>query len=209
MAIMPRARLTAAERRRRIIESAVKVFAKFGCDGARTRQIAEACGVNEAILYKHFPSKEALFIEAMTQTHEESSRRWDEIAQEAPNCLEAIRSIYVGRVKVVYTNPPMAANVIHGAAMTTRDPGMLELGRSWFLEAHNFVRALIEKGIEDGSVRPDLDVLGTVYWLRSFSWFTNVVVMLGLQDHLTCEKASEMLSEFIDGIARDSGPRVQ
>lgn len=206
---MPRARLTAAERRQRIIESAARIFARFGCDGARTRQIAEACGVNEAIIYRHFPSKEALFIEAMTQTHEESSRRSVEIAQEAPNCLEAIRSIYVGRMKVVYTNLPMAANVIHGAAMTTRDPGMLELGRSWFLEAHDFVRALIEKGIEDGSVKPDLDVLGTIYWLRSFSWFINVVVTLGLQDHLTCEKASEMLSEFIDGIARDSGPRIQ
>ncbi len=57
-------RLSADERRCSIVEAAKKVFADLGFEGTKTRVLAEAAGVSEALLYKHFPSKESLF-EAM------------------------------------------------------------------------------------------------------------------------------------------------
>ncbi len=57
----PRRRLSAAERRQEILEAARSVFLRRGLSGARTREIAEAAGVNEALLYQHFSSKDALF----------------------------------------------------------------------------------------------------------------------------------------------------
>lgn len=56
-----RRRLSAAERRGEILEAAHSVFVRRGLSGARTREIAEVAGVNEALLYHHFSSKEALF----------------------------------------------------------------------------------------------------------------------------------------------------
>jgi AcrR family transcriptional regulator len=57
----PRARIPAEERRRRILEAVIPVFAEKGFHGATTRELAEAAGVSEALLYRHFPSKESLF----------------------------------------------------------------------------------------------------------------------------------------------------
>jgi AcrR family transcriptional regulator len=54
-------RLTADERRTAIVEAATKVFAANGFHGTTTRELAKAAGVSEALLYKHFPSKESLF----------------------------------------------------------------------------------------------------------------------------------------------------
>jgi len=54
-------RLTADERRSAIVEAATKVFAENGFHGTTTRELAKAAGVSEALLYKHFPSKESLF----------------------------------------------------------------------------------------------------------------------------------------------------
>ncbi|MGH7927966.1 MAG: helix-turn-helix domain-containing protein [Candidatus Binatia bacterium] len=54
-------RLTADERRNAIVEAATKVFAENGFHGTTTRELAKAAGVSEALLYKHFPSKESLF----------------------------------------------------------------------------------------------------------------------------------------------------
>lgn len=54
-------RLTGPERRAQLIEAARRVFLRHGLGGARTRHIADEAGVNEALLYHHFPSKEALF----------------------------------------------------------------------------------------------------------------------------------------------------
>ena len=62
-----RRRLTAADRREQLLAAAREVFLASGSHGARTRHIAEAAGVNEALLYQHFSSKEELFHEAVVQ----------------------------------------------------------------------------------------------------------------------------------------------
>ena len=54
-------RLTADQRRTAIVEAATKVFAENGFHGTTTRELAKTAGVSEALLYKHFPSKESLF----------------------------------------------------------------------------------------------------------------------------------------------------
>jgi AcrR family transcriptional regulator len=54
-------RLTAEARREAIVEAVRDVFAEKGFDGTTTRELAKAAGVSEALLYKHFPSKESLY----------------------------------------------------------------------------------------------------------------------------------------------------
>jgi AcrR family transcriptional regulator len=54
-------RLTAEARREAIVEAVRDVFAEKGFDGTTTRELAKAAGVSEALLYKHFPSKEVLY----------------------------------------------------------------------------------------------------------------------------------------------------
>lgn len=54
-------RLTAEARKEAIVEAVQDVFAEKGFDGTTTRDLAKAAGVSEALLYKHFPSKESLY----------------------------------------------------------------------------------------------------------------------------------------------------
>lgn len=54
-------RLSGDERRAAIIEAVRRVFAEKGFDGTTTRELAVAAGVSEALLFKHFPNKEALY----------------------------------------------------------------------------------------------------------------------------------------------------
>lgn len=62
-----RAYLPAAERRASIIAAAQQVFAHSNLKGARTRDIAKAAEVNQATIFEHFESKEALFQEAVVR----------------------------------------------------------------------------------------------------------------------------------------------
>jgi AcrR family transcriptional regulator len=55
--------LKAEDRRPAIAEAVIPVFARHGFVGATTKKLAEAAGVSEALLYKHFPSKEAIYQE--------------------------------------------------------------------------------------------------------------------------------------------------
>lgn len=54
-------RLSAEARKEAIVEAVQDVFAEKGFDGTTTRELAKAAGVSEALLYKHFPSKESLY----------------------------------------------------------------------------------------------------------------------------------------------------
>jgi AcrR family transcriptional regulator len=54
-------RLSADERKQAIVDAVRNLFAEKGFDGTTTRELAKAAGVSEALLYKHFPSKESLY----------------------------------------------------------------------------------------------------------------------------------------------------
>jgi TetR/AcrR family transcriptional regulator len=49
------------DRRHQLLEVAVEVFARQGFGGTKTKDIAAAAGVSEAILFRHFASKEDLY----------------------------------------------------------------------------------------------------------------------------------------------------
>lgn len=58
-------RLTKNQRRAQILEIATKIFVEKGYHATRTREIARACGVTEPVIYKHFNSKDELFLEVI------------------------------------------------------------------------------------------------------------------------------------------------
>ncbi|HEV2969926.1 MAG TPA: helix-turn-helix domain-containing protein [Pirellulales bacterium] len=55
------AKLTSEERRAAIVVAVRQVFAEKGFHGTTTRELAVDAGVSEALLFKHFPNKEALY----------------------------------------------------------------------------------------------------------------------------------------------------
>src|SRR5262249_53501314 len=57
----PRSKLSSEERRAAIIRAVRRLFADKGFHGTTTRELAEAAGVSEALVFKHFPNKEVLY----------------------------------------------------------------------------------------------------------------------------------------------------
>jgi TetR/AcrR family transcriptional regulator len=60
----------ADQTRARILDAAIREFSSNGLAGARTEQIAEAAGVNKALLYYYFKGKEALYSAALESVAE-------------------------------------------------------------------------------------------------------------------------------------------
>src|SRR5215469_15627360 len=53
--------MPATDRKQQLLETALDVFSKKGFEGATTKEIAAAAGITEAIIFRHFPSKQALY----------------------------------------------------------------------------------------------------------------------------------------------------
>lgn len=60
-------RLTSDLRREQILEAAKRCFALHGFAGTTTRSVAQAAGISEGLLFKHFPTKAALYAEILTE----------------------------------------------------------------------------------------------------------------------------------------------
>lgn len=61
-------RLSAEERKKQILQSAITVFAEDTYHGATTKRISEEAGITEALIYRYFGSKRSLFTEAIDLT---------------------------------------------------------------------------------------------------------------------------------------------
>ena len=66
----PKPRLPGHRRRDLILEAALREFAERGYEPASMGQIAAAAGVSRTVLYDHFPSKHALFVEVLSSQHD-------------------------------------------------------------------------------------------------------------------------------------------
>jgi AcrR family transcriptional regulator len=75
-------RLTADERRRTIVQAALRVFAAGSYAGSTTAEIAREAGVSEPLLYRHFPSKRDLWAACLDAAWEEFREAFDRASDE-------------------------------------------------------------------------------------------------------------------------------
>jgi AcrR family transcriptional regulator len=101
-ALKPPSRLTTDERRRAILEAIRSVFAEKGFHGTTTKELAEAAGVSEALLFKHFPSKDAMYA-AMQQAcwSEVAEREMQRLAELPPSTSSLVMLVYVLANKII------------------------------------------------------------------------------------------------------------
>jgi AcrR family transcriptional regulator len=75
---MPRPDASAA-RRREFAPGLARVFADLGYRRATTAALAQACGVQETILYRLWPDKPAMFVAALDHVYAFSERTWKDL----------------------------------------------------------------------------------------------------------------------------------
>jgi len=138
--------------RQAILRAAEHIFADKGLEGARTDEIARKAGVNKALLYYYFKSKNDLFQAVVEETLEESHRRIMAVlsAQEPEtdillHYLEALFEILGRRPKYL--------PLIHRLVLT--DPRLAErLMKRYFLPRTRKLADVIRRGVRKGELRP-------------------------------------------------------
>src|SRR5881296_2017090 len=83
-------RLKAPQRREQLIEVATKLFAKHGYEATTTAAIADAAGVTEPILYRHFKSKQELFVAIVKAVSDRTMKHWHDLIDGVDDPAEQI-----------------------------------------------------------------------------------------------------------------------
>ena len=82
-----------ADRRRQILDAAVKVFARNGFHRARVGDIAEEAGVAYGLVYHYFSSKEALLETIFRDTWTQMLARVREVEASGADASEQVRQV--------------------------------------------------------------------------------------------------------------------
>ena len=87
-------RLSAADRRRTILDAALRLFAERGYEGASVDDIAAEAGITVAVIYRHFKSKEELHAEVLQEQWQHLLTRQAEVVFSVPPGRERLRAAY-------------------------------------------------------------------------------------------------------------------
>ena len=83
------------------------LFAQKGYNGTSVRDIARAAKVSEALLYKHFPSKEKLHNEILNFTVNISTLAREEMAKLKPGAQTLVKYVYLAVKLILFEVPGM------------------------------------------------------------------------------------------------------
>lgn len=112
-------RLPSAERRQQLIDVAREVFLNAGREGVSTHQIADAAGVNVALLYQHFASSVELFDVAVLQPLEETlaervQEAMDNLPLPGPDPRAALADLHLALLTLLVETAPMLSIALFG-----------------------------------------------------------------------------------------------
>lgn len=99
-----RTRLNPHERERQIVQGAVNFFAEVGFSG-QTRELAKRLGVTQGLIYRYFPSKEALLDRVYQEVFEAKwNPNWDDWLEDEKQPLrERLIRFYTDYARVIHT----------------------------------------------------------------------------------------------------------
>jgi AcrR family transcriptional regulator len=149
-------RLKAADRRQQLMSVATQLFAERGYEATTTASIAEAAGVTEPILYRHFKGKQDLFVAIVREMSDLTLRHWNGLIAGVDDPAEAIRRI-ARQFPQHATQLADAYHVLHGALSTSRDKQVLRVMHEHYVQIEQFFTGIFVRGQKSGLFRKDID----------------------------------------------------
>src|SRR6202453_4055489 len=179
-------RSDAIRNRERVLESAKAVFSAGGPE-ASLEAVAKRAGVGIGTLYRHFPTREALF-EAVYRREVEQLAELAEQLKAEPSPVEALRRWLRSNVEFIATKKGMSA------ALALAVNSSSELTAYSFERLTKAVGALLDRAVAAGEIRADISpedllraLVGMCYLHDQPGWQESVL---------------RLLDVFVDGMRR-------
>lgn len=181
------------ERKRAILEAASAVFADEGYEGASLAQIAKACGLSQAGLLHHYPSKELLLVAVLAYRDVEAAAQID--IESIPGFLtiaDGVVAMFAGQLR----RPELIRLFVKITAEATnpRHPAHAWASQRFEWTFH-FYRRTVQRDIDEGRARADVDADAVARGI--------VAMMDGLQLHFLLQGEGSRASELFGAYVRD------
>jgi AcrR family transcriptional regulator len=194
------------DRRRAILDAAVRVFARQGFHACRVSDIADEAGVAYGLLYHYFPSKEevlnTLFLERwgiMLEMIREVDRKPVPVREK----LAAIASFIIDSYR---HDPDLMKVIIVEVTRAANSFGQTHLGQ--IREAYRLIGEIVTKAQQEGVFKADIDAefAAMTFYGAIEQVLTGWIFGLLPQGEEDLERAKQMVVETVCGGLECSSP---
>ena len=162
--------IAVAEKRRRILEAAIRVFAEHGYHGSRVGDIAEDAGVAHGLLYHYFASKKDVLRTIFVENWGQLIARFRVVELSTEPAGEKLEGIAKILLRTWRNDPALVTVMVREVARSQHLQDRVDEVR----EAFAILERVIEEGQASGVFRRDVDA-------RLAAW----VIYGGLEEVLT------------------------
>jgi TetR/AcrR family transcriptional regulator, fatty acid metabolism regulator protein len=141
------------EKRRQILEAAVRAFARKGYHACRVGEIAEEAGVAYGLVYHYFGSKEEVLQTIFRDTWTQMLARIAELEAEGDAAGEQVRKV-TALILRTWTRDPDLVRVL--VREVTRSPEQLQQQIDEIGHAYEALERIIRRGQESGEFRREI-----------------------------------------------------
>jgi len=143
----------AEEKRRLILDAAVRVFAQKGFHTSRVGDIAEEAGVAHGLLYHYFSSKDEVLETIFRENWTVLVERLQAVTEAEGTARDHLRYAAAILLRTWLHQPDVVRVVVRDIARTPA----VEHRIGEFVKPIQVIREIIERGQRDGELRDDLD----------------------------------------------------
>jgi AcrR family transcriptional regulator len=144
--------IASEEKRRLILEAAVRVFARRGYHTSRVGDIAEEAGVAHGLLYHYFASKEELLETVFRETWRELLEAFARVAESDEPAREQLRQVAAILLRSWRRDPDLVRVLVREVGRSQTLPARVEEIGSVFVA----IEGIVERGRADGEFRSDV-----------------------------------------------------
>ena len=117
-------RFSAADRdriRSQLVEAGRELFAQFGFERTRIKDVTEVVDIGTSTFYQFFDSKEALYVEVLCTERDRLEARIDEAVSAATTPREEVRTMIETMFREVRSNPLISRLIVENELYTLRE----------------------------------------------------------------------------------------
>lgn len=187
----PVTRLPTQARQAEIVAVALRLVHDRSPAGITTTDLANALGLSQGALFKHFPTKEAIWLGVMAWVVEHLLGALHDAAQQAPAPMASLRAVFDAHVDFVVAYPGVPRVIFH-ELQQAQDSALKQQVRGLMQSYRQLLLGLLHSAVQSGEAAADLDTSAAA------TLFVGIVQGLVMQSMLNGQVAS----------MRDQAPQV-
>ncbi|MBS4097713.1 MAG: TetR/AcrR family transcriptional regulator [Sulfuricella sp.] len=200
-------RLSAEARQEEIVRVAVELAASRGVDAVTTQKMADALGLTQGAIFRHFPTKDDIWVAVIGWVRGQLLPLLEKAASQGDNPIDALERMFFAHIAFIAEHPGIP-RLVFSDELRNKTPQLNQLLQEMLTGYEAKIATLLCAAKDAGLARRDLDEQSAA------TLFLGMIQGLVLQSSIFSgtrtleEQAHKVFPVYLNGVWRSDWPSV-